>query len=513
MEEMILETAIEKLRNVAKELDEDLLQVVRDHWEEALPLLLDEIEHARVVPREEDLYDISLFHAAIALCAERKETRAFPALLRRVEAIGDDGYIPYGFCMLRLPAALAACAAGKVDELKQLFDNETASSRARENVFHALVHLAQRGDWDADEFAGWFSDLLENRVTSLEPGLAASILLSGTGFFPEKAWAVSKAYYDQNPDDQEMLEAAHRLLNPENIEMQQSIIDFRYLPFESAGDELSLLLDENAEDDEYDEVYKRMDDPDSLLEILDDVGESAAIEPDAVGRNDSCPCGSGKKLKKCCANKSFISVPSFMVTHLGTYVREEDRYINALMEAGYLYDDEGDRPAQLACWILCISELAARVPASLSTPDAVERKKLFVGHNPLEHWIDDFCQTVYEMFLDRSALFMCARRQIKWLVETFFGASPVLRSHLLLAQSLVCYLEEESEQAISLVRKAVKIAPKEYPARCVLAELLTKQGEAGIAEAKQVLRDGIELKPHPSLEGMLEAILNDSPDT
>jgi uncharacterized protein YecA (UPF0149 family) len=27
------------------------------------------------------------------------------------------------------------------------------------------------------------------------------------------------------------------------------------------------------------------------------------VKGDKVGRNDSCPCGSGKKYKKCCLNK------------------------------------------------------------------------------------------------------------------------------------------------------------------------------------------------------------------
>ena len=34
-------------------------------------------------------------------------------------------------------------------------------------------------------------------------------------------------------------------------------------------------------------------------------GESQPVkkDPKKVGRNDPCPCGSGKKYKKCCANK------------------------------------------------------------------------------------------------------------------------------------------------------------------------------------------------------------------
>ena len=36
-------------------------------------------------------------------------------------------------------------------------------------------------------------------------------------------------------------------------------------------------------------------------------GESQPVKKDAkkVGRNEPCPCGSGKKYKKCCANKKW----------------------------------------------------------------------------------------------------------------------------------------------------------------------------------------------------------------
>lgn len=36
---------------------------------------------------------------------------------------------------------------------------------------------------------------------------------------------------------------------------------------------------------------------------LPDTPVEQATKAHAVGRNDACPCGSGKKYKKCCASK------------------------------------------------------------------------------------------------------------------------------------------------------------------------------------------------------------------
>jgi preprotein translocase subunit SecA len=45
--------------------------------------------------------------------------------------------------------------------------------------------------------------------------------------------------------------------------------------------------------------------PGKGAEILDDEMEEEAEEPirERVGRNEPCPCGSGKKFKKCCLKK------------------------------------------------------------------------------------------------------------------------------------------------------------------------------------------------------------------
>lgn len=52
----------------------------------------------------------------------------------------------------------------------------------------------------------------------------------------------------------------------------------------------------------------RQTDPDLLDEEDRLLSETPPVEPiqnsGAVGRNEPCPCGSGKKYKKCCALKS-----------------------------------------------------------------------------------------------------------------------------------------------------------------------------------------------------------------
>jgi len=54
-------------------------------------------------------------------------------------------------------------------------------------------------------------------------------------------------------------------------------------------------------------LFKRTVDPDLLEEEEEMLANTDAVEPIKVdkqpGRNDLCPCGSGKKYKKCCYGK------------------------------------------------------------------------------------------------------------------------------------------------------------------------------------------------------------------
>jgi len=52
--------------------------------------------------------------------------------------------------------------------------------------------------------------------------------------------------------------------------------------------------DDNYDDDEYAFGHP----------IIDDDEEPYVRKLPKVGRNDACPCGSGKKFKKCCMDKS-----------------------------------------------------------------------------------------------------------------------------------------------------------------------------------------------------------------
>jgi hypothetical protein len=85
---------------------------------------------------------------------------------------------------------------------------------------------------------------------------------------------------------------------PLSVRMAFQRGDQEYSPFGSVVDELADYVWEEADDDlDPFEDFDLSED----VEPWGDVWQEPAVNPyKNVGRNDPCPCGSGKKFKKCC---------------------------------------------------------------------------------------------------------------------------------------------------------------------------------------------------------------------
>lgn len=65
-----------------------------------------------------------------------------------------------------------------------------------------------------------------------------------------------------------------------------------------------------------------------------------------VGRNDPCPCGSGKKYKKCCLDKKRVEAAAERPIAPGSN-REAREVIAALEMAGLALNAEGARTGRI----------------------------------------------------------------------------------------------------------------------------------------------------------------------
>lgn len=159
--------------------------------------------------------------------------------------------------------------------------------------------------------------LLDLYAEEKDPGCQARLLLAALQNFERDAIPLARDYVLAEPLDEDRLDVRSKLLSvcritgdrfPEFDEwLVDSADDARYRQNLDAGGD----FDDEYFDDEFDDEDDAWDDgpcdddDDGEADNQQEFHPSTIVrEEPRVGRNDPCPCGSGKKFKKCCYGKS-----------------------------------------------------------------------------------------------------------------------------------------------------------------------------------------------------------------
>lgn len=219
---------------------------------------------------------------AIFLLAKFRESRAYPLLLRIVSLPGETVFELLGDVVTENLGAILASVSGDDDAgLKTLIENPEANEYVRSAALRGLVTQVAAGRRTRDEvmeyFAGLFHrlDRRPNYVWSALAGRCADLCPL------EVQQEIREAYEDG------LIEPL--VIRPDDI--QEAIT----LGKEGALKNLRRYMP-------IDDLEKEMG---WMSGFQTGRASSGALEPHQrsgpkTGRNDPCPCGSGKKFKKCC---------------------------------------------------------------------------------------------------------------------------------------------------------------------------------------------------------------------
>jgi hypothetical protein len=276
---------------------QDALMSADGHRSALVEPLLAALERGVANPGGVSTEDTNLFSYALYLLAKWREPRAYPLVVRWLSLPHEEPFLIGGDIVTQDGARiLAAVCDGDLAPIKTLILNRDADEYGRGNGVSALALLAAWAEVPREPIVEYFLWLaregLEREPSQVWDSLAAeSADIEALAVFPE----LRRAYRDGLVDPQFMrveeldeAEAARpgRLLD-ELRDRQPPIDDVA-----AATSWWSAF----AEDDMDAEVDDEL------------IGEDGAVverqepyrAPPKVGRNESCPCGSGKKFKKCC---------------------------------------------------------------------------------------------------------------------------------------------------------------------------------------------------------------------
>jgi len=281
---MDLETAIQAFASAGNDLPQEAAEWALDHWDEVAPELLSVVERYTSGADRSDETASAVFFI-LYLAGEKQDTRVFSLLCRLAqdvealeEALGDT--------TTTFRQILISTYDGNLDTLKGLIEAAEADEFIRAAVLAVLTTLTATGRIAREETEAYVLEAVSGAVRQAfgrgltDPMVIGDIRtdLGRTLANPElSGWSTLS---DAAKRDQERhaigRQDAHRTL-PDTP--QSSVAPLKECVKQLAAEKARLCA-ENA----------RLR------------AEIAALQakPKAVGRNDPCPCGSGKKFKKCC---------------------------------------------------------------------------------------------------------------------------------------------------------------------------------------------------------------------
>jgi len=293
---MTIDQALEALELAGATLPREAMQWLLDHWEQALPTLHHRLDSfVSGEDRSEGNADAVLFIAHLA--AEKAETRLFPsfcALLLDSEAtefaLGEAG-------TESLCSVLIAMFDGDRSRLTDVIEYPNADEFIRAEVMLALAYLTRTGRIDAAETRAW----LVGALTELQPhspnmvwigwlDAVAALGLSDLSLAAEKlfqsGWLPDNVMEFRHFQD----DLALTLGDPTGMAMFKAR---KAAPFTNAIATLGgwYCFSAAARKEELREADKQ---------AREARGDTTPKAHRNIGRNDPCPCGSGKKYKKCC---------------------------------------------------------------------------------------------------------------------------------------------------------------------------------------------------------------------
>jgi len=278
---------------------------------ELLRILEDTVERAAELDAEGD-YMAHLY--AMFLLAQFRETRAYPLVVRFASLPGDllDSLCS-DFITENLGQVLASVCGGELAGIHSLIESEAVDQWVRGSALVSLVTLVASGQKSRDEIVSYFASLFRGKLEREWSNVWDSLVSCSSDLYPEELLDDIKQAYDD-----ELVDST--LISFSDVTRVMAEGKDRVLTRLAADSRLGLVEDTVAEmeawnwsgeDSEMDTVPAAPDfNPPKAASRTSTIRPGIEMNPAVfatirrtapkIGRNEPCPCGSGKKYKKCC---------------------------------------------------------------------------------------------------------------------------------------------------------------------------------------------------------------------
>jgi hypothetical protein len=268
-------------------------------WEEIKPELLrileETVDRAVQLDAEGD-YMAHLY--AMFLLAQFRETSAYPLVVRFASLPGDVLDSLCGdFIMEDLGRILASVSGGELAGIQSLIESEATDEWARSAALSSLATLVAAGQRSRDEVVSYFAGLFRGKLVRKWSHVWDTLVSYSSDLYPEELLDDIKQAYEDGLVDP-------GFIGFDDVRRDMAMGKDRILARLANNPHRRLVDDTVAEMGWW--ACFREDRVKNTVRTAPASKPNPAASPQIkrstpkTGRNEPCPCGSGKKYKKCC---------------------------------------------------------------------------------------------------------------------------------------------------------------------------------------------------------------------
>lgn len=315
-----LEQIIAQLDAAGKKLPEQAIRDARQRRDEIVPRLIETIRIAAEQTRAGNPPEGQAHFFALFLLTEFRVKQALPVILEAICLPDDLREKLFGDAVYHLERVLAVLADDQTEVMESLLSNRELSDNVRWGAATAYCYLVRDGRMDREDAVQRLRQHLRAAIDHQEYGLAGPLVQTLSCLYPVEALEEIREAYQQDLVDtfligweevEEEIERGEQGMrvgfarqNPTAIDTLEELRGWasfqegppgagRALP-PALATELAPLAGREPPPTPANAVGPKT--PRALPPV------AAAVESPTprIGRNEPCPCGSGKKFKKCC---------------------------------------------------------------------------------------------------------------------------------------------------------------------------------------------------------------------
>lgn len=265
-----------------------------------IPKLLTFLGYA--IDKKSDLDNNYIGHLfSLFLLSQFQEKKAFPLIMKlaRLEENELDALI--GDCITEdLHRFIAATYDGNLSTIKSLIEDVEVNEWSRKAGLKSLVVLAKMGRIEKGDVVNYISSLFSHPSFIDDYDQITHLVTVSCDFEPNLLKEeIKKAFEDQKVDEFMIDE---KDFNRCLTQPKKGFIEEHYEPIEDTISEMESWI--CFQDSNEDELSESIFDTDYFNNFSNaDITKQVVRDGPKIGRNDPCPCSSGKKYKKCCLSQ------------------------------------------------------------------------------------------------------------------------------------------------------------------------------------------------------------------